>query len=265
MDAKEKIQHDQKSMLGDLVRTFYDFLYDGKGNPNYLVVDPADMYNSVKASDLFQPLSRRRGGFLVRSERLPFSPEVRAVVSWGRNVMLETSKVDFGEWSKELVLNKVLVHIPEKQKSVYYLGESELPLIKTRTQNVRTGKGEKDLRTALTICPDYGSRELDIATEAIDVLYNQSCFYDLDEIYASEAVDVKEISNALRTKDKGLKLLLLPQLKQLISLEQKPILSLMLRVRPQLVINSNVLRDTAQGLEKRVRREAESNPFLEVD
>ncbi|MBU2458770.1 MAG: hypothetical protein KKB29_00175, partial [Nanoarchaeota archaeon] len=197
----------------------------------------------------------------------PSSPEIRAIASYGKRVIIETTRVDFDGWRQELSLSQVGAYIPENQKTVKIEGGVS-PIIKTRTQNAARGIEQKDVRTLLTILTPYGSEELGIAEDALNVLYNQSCFFPLTETYHSGNSELDSLvgeDSDSGGRGIGTRQEMRQGMERVLTELQRPALLLKMRVTSKKIIRAQVFRMTAEELKSEIEKKVAENPFLKID
>lgn len=156
------------SVVGDIVRETYRWIVEGGGSPDHEVYNPVNFYNIIPAKRFFMRLNNPRD-FTVNPEHLPLNVDVRAISYFNRQVLTETTKIDWNALPREFEERKLPSEV--HAKSIFYNGEK---IIHTRTQNV--GRGRPDIRTVLNILPEYKTQPWEIAIDSLDAIWNGDSF-----------------------------------------------------------------------------------------
>jgi hypothetical protein len=241
----------ETSVLGDVVRSVYDFL-SGERTPRKMVKSPVHFGENIPAREFLREYGYGESrGYVVKQEHLPGDTNVCAILTKQDRVVLETSRVNL-EGLQSLLRednNPAVV----KGKSIFYNGH---PVITTRTQNVAR-LPTRDVRTVLTILPPYKSLDLGVALEVIDDLDNGGCYFDLEGRPSEGETSIAKSDPRMELDQQMLQVLQQRQVPML-ALQQSPVLRRIIRA-------SRILKMNVGELGAFVKREAGLNPALKVD
>jgi hypothetical protein len=198
-------------VLGRITQEIHGFIKNGE-NPAYLVASPVYGGDVYRARDFFRGRFNCRGksGYLVATDHLPASVEIKAVMAYDGRVLIETSKLDFT--ALERVLANANLPLELRGKSIVTSDGSRF--ITTRTQNLGPfGSPKGNMRTVITT-PDHHHVEVGLAYQLLDAMYDLSCF-ESPEVQHEEATNISMRQDQKQTQE----------LLQAIRQEQKPVLA----------------------------------------
>ena len=232
-------------------------------------------YDSEKtepASQFFYQLTTTSGKdvgiYQFIQDRLPLDPHIRAVVVKGRRkvipsshkdlvssviengeVLLETTKLDFDKLREVIKESKIEAYIPAGGKSAEHGGSK---ILQTTTRNAFPKKPseQKDMRTLISIIPEYGKGGWEQSMQVLDLIDGKNC-YSMPRENTAYGEDVAKI-NEIR----GMKMELTQEMKmemqRLITQMQVPKLALELNMTPYLeakmYFNARILRMSRREL-----------------
>jgi hypothetical protein len=245
---------EQKSLLGDIAREVFRFIYQGNYDAACRISSPTNAYEQVPAKEFFYKIGSYGNTLIVNPARLPLDPDIKAIIARKSDILVETEKLDFGRLEQALAEDKVPVEL--KGKSINY---NERRIITTRTQN--TSRYPRiNVRTLSTI-PYAGEEDTELACQVLDSMYNHTCFAQASEV-AKKAEEIRNTQSSPALPGK-MNLRLNQEMQMLIEQTQTPILALQMRQNMKLLIaRSNVLRMSGRQLEAHVQKEIETNPAL---
>ena len=236
----------QNSVLGNIVRQAYSFVYEGKYDLNFKITSPVDADKVVPASDFFHRYQNFPGSFIVNKDRLPVDPTIYAIVVRKGKVLLETARLDLEALAKEAKSADLTINV--KGASVFHSEE----IIRTRTQAISLGP-PPIRRTKISLLPKYNSPELDLAIQTLDVIDHRNCFKP-DSITQE---GTNPVSPVMQFQQR-------PEMLQEIRALQTPLLLQTLAINQQFVNTMRVVKMDTREVRAHVSAEMKDNPCLEL-
>ena len=215
--------------VGDTIRQLYKFINEGNCSPDFMIVSPAEIYEEMPAKDFFGSWGRKNCkpmGYMIIPKRLQWISDIRAIVSRGRKkISIETSKLDLEKLSQSNGFEKLGVDIQGRQ--IFHKGEK---IIQTYTKNAAR-LPLVDVRTISTFLPDYGDRDLDMALDTVDHIFNYNCFEETSQKHSPQALVTAQKLSQVQLLTQEMR----QELRQSLDVIQVPKLIMGLQQNPYLV------------------------------